>query len=103
MYRWAFLPYTSISSDDNLLDNNNINNSFIPFLSKISILVDDANYSGTSHTSSSLTLEKERHINPSRIRILTSLCEISGYLNGHCDNIGLEELCCELDLDFIEC
>lgn len=109
MYRWAFLPSTSSSTEENrLMDNNNINHGFVPFLSRISILLEEpttrtvtpcrSSSSETSRTS----LDKDKCINPSRVRVLRSLSEVSGFLNGNCDNIGVEELCQELDLDFIE-
>lgn len=105
MYRWAFVPNCSTSTEENLLENNNITNGFVPFLSKISLLVEDPfllHSSGIS-CSNGPSLDKEKRINPSKIRVLTSLSDVYDFLNGNCDTISLQELCEELDLDFIEC
>jgi len=110
MYRWAFLPNCSqnSSSEESLLENNNVNSGFIPFLSRISAFVDKESddICNTSHGASSDSDETEKDtilVNPSRMRTLYSLNEVYGFLTGKCDTISVDELCRELDLDFIEC
>lgn len=104
MYRWAFLPNTSICTEENVLENNNINNGFTPFLSRIAIVIDNPVSSCSNNTgSNNPSLDKEERINPSKLRTLINLTELSEFLNGNCDTLSLEEICQELDLDFIEC